>query len=920
MSGKSDGERWTGLRRVFRLPSSARRIKDEAGEELRFHIAERVDELVAAGRSRDEAEYEVRQRFGDIEAYQRVLGNIDSETMRSRDRTELLDRLRRDVVYGARSLARTPGFALIAAITLALGIGATTALFAVLEAVVLRPLPYPEPDRLVSVRHPVSGSAVEATKWGLSSAGYFYFRRENRTLADLGVYETGRVNVTGDGEAERVRAGIVSTNLLGILGARAAVGRLLNEADDKPRGAAVVMLGYDFWARRYGADPTIVGRMIDIEEVPHQVVGVAARGFNLPLPSGFDPQTDLAGFGVDIWVPRKLDPGAPSINQHSYPAIGRLKPGVTAAEAERDLQALTARFTELFPNVYSPGFMREYRFGTAVEPLHAAVLGPTVARSLWILFAAVAVVLLIACANVANLFLVRFEARRREAAIRTALGASRAHLATHYLAESFLLTTLAGLLGLALAYGAVSALPLIAPTTIPRLAGLRFGMGAAGFAALISLAAGVVFGMFPLARPDVDVATLRDGSRGLTVSPRQRNLRGALVVAQIALALVLLSCAGLLVRSFDHLRSVRAGFDSRGVLVFDLAVAYARYRTSDQFASLHRELHTKLTALPGVQSVGATTDLPLRGVMACSLVFAAGRWPLRPGEVPPCVGVPRVTPGFFRALGIQVRGRAPDWADVDANTGAVVVTRALAKRLWPGEDAIGKGINSNGGPTRPYYRVVGVVDELRASGLDRPLTEAVFYPVRNLPGTGLMESRRATVVVRAIGERPTALLDPIRRAIADIDPRIALGNAQTMDDVVERSTARTSFTMMLLAAAAAMALLLSVVGIYGVISYIVGQRRSEIGIRMALGARVWEVSRLVVLQSVRLAVAGVAVGLVCALAATRALRALLFEVSPTDPLVLASVSALLVVLAVLASFAPARRAARVDPVEALRAQ
>ncbi|MFN2564478.1 MAG: ABC transporter permease, partial [Gemmatimonadaceae bacterium] len=439
------GASWPGLRRVFRLPANQRRVHDEVSDELWFHIQERVEELMDKGLSRDQAEAEVRRRFGDVTRVANELEQLDERTVRERGRAERLSALGREVRHATRTLLRTPAFSVIALVTLALGIGATTAIFTVLDAVVLRPLPYPESDRLVSVTHPVSGAGVEGGgKWGPSVAGYFYFRRENRTLSDLGVYQTGRVHVAGDREAERVRAAYVTSSLLTTLGARPAVGRLITPDDDRPGVAPVVVLGYEFWARRYGSDPRVVGRMIDVEGRPMQVVGVAARGFNLPRPGTFASAADLTGFGVDLWFPLQLNPNARAINEHTYTGVGRLKPGVTAEAAERDLARLTARLPELFPSAYSPAFMREYNFGMSVIPLRDEVLGNNVARVLWILFGAVGLVLLIACANVANLFLVRMEARRHEAAIRAALGASRGHLATHYLAESVLLALVAG--------------------------------------------------------------------------------------------------------------------------------------------------------------------------------------------------------------------------------------------------------------------------------------------------------------------------------------------------------------------------------------------------------------------------------------------------------------------------------------------
>ena len=917
MTDSSSG--WSGLRRVFRLPFSRKRSAREVDDELRFHLEGRIEEFIASGMTRSEAEAEARRRFGDYEGYRREASHIDERTMRDRNRLELLGNLARELRHSARALLRTPAFSLIAFVTLALGIGATTAIYSILEAVALRPLPYRGAEELVSVLHPTTVPGTGESKWGLSAAGYFYFREQNRTLADLGVYTTGHATVSGDGEAEQVRYGGVTHTIFTTLLASPEIGRLILANDDRPGAPQVVVLGYDFWRRRYGGDPAVVGRSIETGGGPFEIVGVTQPGFNLPKPGAFASGTDLTGFGVDLWVPLRLDPAARPVNSHQFSGIGRLAPGMTAEDAQRDLQALTDRLPELFPSAYSQTFFDEYRFRMGVRPLRDEVLGERITRTLWVLFGAVGVVLAIACGNVANLFLVRMEARRREAAVRTALGASRAQMAVHYLSESVLLALAAGAAGVLIAYAALGALLVMAPTDLPRLSEVELRWTAIAFAATISLIAGLVFGLFPLFRQALDTSTLREGARGLSASPRQRVVRNALVVTQVALALVLLACAGLMIRSFAHLRDVRPGLDPRGVLVFEIAIP-SRYGNMEEVAAFHRDFQTRLAALPGVQHVGAATGLPLRDYgVGCSVVFREGR-PYGPNEEPPCVATPRATPGFFQALGIQVRGRVPEWSDVHANTGAVVVTRALGERLWPGEDPLGKGIISNTpGDQSGWYRVVGVVPELRAAGLDQPPTEAVFYPPVAVPNTWLWGPMRGvTYVVRTASSEPTSLVPSIRRTLGKMDRGVPVANARTMQDVIERSMSRASFIMLLLGIAAGVALLLSAVGIYGVISYVVAQRRSEIGVRIALGAGVSQVARLVVMQSVTLAVIGVLVGLLGALAGTRVIGSLLFEVSPTDPLVLALVVLVLLAIAVMASFAPARRAASVDPVEALR--
>jgi predicted permease len=909
------------MRRAFRLPFSRSRIDRMVDAELRFHLEGRIEELIARGMTPEEAEAEARRRFGDYQLYRRQARSIDAQTVRERSRLELIDALRQELRHSARALLRAPAYSLIAIVTLSLGIGATTAIYTLLETALLRPLPYTDAGELVAVVHPARVPGTGDATWRLSAAGYFHFRAENRTLADLGVYSVGTSTITGEQSAERVWAALVTHSLLTTLRARPALGRLILPSDDRRGAPPVVVLGYDFWQRRFGGDPRIVGRMIQMSDGSAEVIGVAERGLDLPASIGGSDHGDVTRSRIDLWAPLGLDPARRPENAHYLFGIGRLRPGVSAAEAERDLQVLTARFPELFPTAYSKAFMDDYSFRTRVQPLRDEVLGESLARTIWILFAAVGLVLVIACANVANLFMVRLEARRRESAVRTALGASRAQMVMHYLSESLALCLAAGALAMLLADVGLTALLSLAPRDMPRLSEVELRWTSFAFAALLSLVIGLVLGVVPLARKGIDLATLRDGARGLGASRSQRIVRNLLVVGQVALALLLMASAGLLVRSVSHLRGVRPGLESAGVLVFEAALPRQSYDTQEKAAAFHREFQARLAALPGVQQVGATTFLPLEDFGHCAVVFREGR-PYAPDEEPPCVSVPRVTPGFLRALGIQVRGRIPEWSDVDANTGAVVVTRALADRLWPGEDPIGKGINSGGIGNQPgFFRVVGVIPELRGHGLDKPPSEAVFYaavPVRN---AWLWEPMIAvTYAVRSSGGAPTAQLPAIRRILAELDPRIALANAQTLEEAVARSMARTSFIMTLMSVAASMALLLSAVGLYGVISYVVAQRRSEIGVRMALGARVPQIARLVVGQTIRLALAGTVLGLAAALAGTRLIRSLLFEVSPTDPVVLSLVALLLLAIAAAASFGPARRAASVDPVEALRSE
>jgi len=909
--------RWDGLRRVFRLPSSRERLAREVDDELRFHLEGRVEELIARGWTRDAAEAEARRRFGDYAEYRRMARDIDLTTHHQRRRMDIVDAVRREVRQSVRALARTPAFSLVALATLVLGIGATTSIFAVLDAVVLRPLPYPQPDRLVSIMHPVSGTAVTARNWGVSPAGYFFFRREAHSLAASGIYATGTLSVHSSDGAARVASAEITSSLFGVLGARPIVGRLFTTDDDAPNGPSAAVLSYGFWQRGFGGDKSIVGRTIDVEGKPILVVGIAAQGVDLPMPSAFSSQADLAGFAVDIWLPLKLDPAARAVNTHPYSMFARLAPGASLSDAQRELAALTARLPEIAPSAYSPAFMRQYHFSMAVTPLHTAVVGAT-ARVLWVVFGAVALVLLMAAANVANLFLVRLEAGRREAAVRAALGAGRAHLAVHYLSESLLLTLAAGVLAFVLAWGALHMFVAVAPPTIPRIATVALGWRTAAFTAALSIALGVVFGLVPLARRrDVDTATLREGGRGLTSSRGTRIVRDALIVGQMTLALVLLAAAGLMLRTVEQLRHVRPGFDPERALVMHVHVPWSRYGGWAPVAAFQKTLEERVGALPGVRAVGGGTDVPLVSFGFCSIVWVEDR-PLAPGEEPPCVKVTEAAPGYFTALGVPVHGRVPDWHDAEGATGAVVVTRALANRFWPGENPIGRGIKGNGSRP-PFYRVVGVADDVRGEGLEKPPVEAVFFPILPIPDAPLWQPvNDVDLIVRTSLDDPTTLMPTIRRAIEGLDPAVSVDRVQTLTSVVQHSLARVSFILALLAIAAMMALVLSAVGTYGVIAYLVTQRRSEIGLRMALGARAWQVTRLVVGHSVRLALLGAAVGSVAALATTRLLTSLLYGVQPTDPATFIAAGAFLLVVAIVASMAPARRASRVDPVEALR--
>ena len=909
------------MRRVFRLLTRSR-VAGEVDDELAFHIEGRIRELEATGMSRAEAEREARKRFGDYAAYRAETKSIDEASYTRAARIEWRDAIAREVKHSARVLWRTPAFTAIAFVTLAIGIGATTAIYSVLEGVVLRPLPYPEPDRVVSLLHPTTVPGTGEGKWGLASVGYFHFRDNARSLAKVGAYGTSSYTVSDPGrDAIEARVGRITASVFDIIGARPTAGRLFTAADDVPGAPSVAVLSYEFWRRQFGEDGRAVGQTMQTLLGPVQIIGVAQPGITLPKPGPFASSANLAGFGVDFWVPLKLNP-ATRQNNHQYAGIARLAPGVTLEAAQRELTDLTRRFPEIYPNVYPPAFMQRYNFRVAVTRMQDEVVGPTVTKSLWLLFAAVALVLAIACANVANLFVVRMEARRRESAIRSALGGGRAHMAIHFLSESLLLTLTAGIAGILLARLGLVAILAAAPRSIPRLTGVEIGWSAAAFALALAAVAGILFGLLPLARGGVDVRTLRESSRGLTPSRAQRLLRDALVVGQVALALMLLSGAGLMIRSFMHLRDVRPGVDPTGVMTTSIALPYrGAYDTMEKTAAFYREFSERIGAIPGVVAVGGSQAIPLRDYgTGCSVVFKEGAT-LGPGEEPPCVYTVPAIPGFFRTLGMTVRGRVPEWSDVDLMTQAVVVTQALADRLWPDEDAIGKGLNTYGGDKTNYYRIVGVVPELRASGLDQGPTEALFMaPTPLFPAQATWGNlNQMEFVVKVANGDPLAIVPQIRAILKEMNPSVPLIDPVSMNTIVERSMARTSFVMLLLGISAAMALILSAVGIYGVISYLVALRRQEIGVRIALGSPRSRVVAMVMGQSIGLTAIGLAIGMIGALLAGRVMQSLLFGVQPTDPLVLSAVPIVLLAIACVASLAPARRATQVSPVEALRA-
>ena len=905
-----DDERlWQRLRRVFRLPASRRRLDAELDEELRFHLEGRIDELMSReGLTQRQAEAEARRRFGDYAHHRREARAIDHETYHRRERMHATEAIARETHRAIRTLRRAPGFSFVTIVTLALGIGAATAIFTLLDAVVLRPLPYASADRLVELSSPVPRIEGQSV-WGLGRHEMFYFLEKGRSLENLAVYNTYDVTLLGNGPGERperIRGVNSSASLFDVLGFTPQLGRLFVKEENSQRQPAVAVISDGLWKRRFGGAPDVIGRTVNVEGSSLRIVGVLR------------PRSDLPDLKVDLWAPAFVD-STTNWNNHTWAAIGRLRHGFTAADAERDLAPLTERLPEAFPQIYSPNFVRNTGFTTRVVPLRDAVVGDVITRALWALFAAVVLVLLIAAANVANLFLVRLDARRRDVAVRTALGASRSHLAVQYLMESLILVGVAAVLAIGAAQALIGMLLRLAPTELPRLSEVRLGGTSMLFAVGVALLIAIVFGLLPLLGSRLDLATLREGGRGLISSRRRMLARRMLVAAQMAFAVVLLASAALMLRTFRNLGHVHPGFDAERVVTMQIGLPGLQYGSRSRLRealTFHEQLASRVRQLPGVQQVGLTDRLPLLSGDLCTGITMEGATPSEArGACPPST---RVSPGYFEAIGTRVQGRTLTWSGMNAGDAGVVVSQAFAKAHWPNEDAIGKRVRFNGAEP-PWYTVVGIAEDVHGIGLTRPPTQAIYFPFAEIPGAPLWElSNDMHLVVKTSVGDPNTLTNAIARIVNELEPQAVVANPRTMETVLARSIARQSFTMAVLLISATMAMLLSAIGIYGVVSYIVAQRRGEIGVRVALGAGVRDVTGMVLRQSLGLAMLGVVGGVLAAIATTRFLEALLYGVRPGDPMTFAAVPLVLLAVAALASFIPARRAARVDPVEALR--
>jgi predicted permease len=819
--------------------------------------------------------------------------------------------LRVSLRYALRGLIRTPGFTIAAVLSIAIGVGANTAIYSVASALLLHPLPYQDADRLAILWNRSPGLGI-AEDW-FSTAQYFDIKNGHGGFEDVAIAIGGAPNLTGDGEPERIGAIRMSSNLLPMLGARAVLGRLLTSADDAPGRTGAAILGYGTWIRRYGGDPRVVGRTIRLNGDPYEIVGVLEPSFSLPR----EVMPTLGGAAdADVVLPLPLGTDAVTRrDREDYNIVGKLKRGVTVAAARAEMDAITARLRREHPAEYPPN--GGLTFG--IVPLREQVVGD-VRRAILVLVGSVAFVLLIACANVANLQLARSLARQKELAVRAALGAGRARLAAHVAAEGALLAIGGGLLGVAVARGGLAFIRALGTASVPRLAEIAINGEVLAFTLAASIVSGLLFGIVPALRAGrVDVNDgLRDAGRGSSgtsaVWARGNGTRRTLVAAELALAVVLLVGAGLLVRSFAQLQRVWPGFNASQVLTFELTMTGRRYADANVVIDTYRRLSERLEALPGVRAAGAVSALPLSQMFAWGPIVVEGRVPA-PGEAFINADERMVQGRYFEALQIPLReGRVFNDLDTRTSQRVVIVDERMARELWPNESAIGKRVRTaQAGSNAPWLTVVGVVGRVKQYTLDADSRIAMYFPHTQYP------TRAMNVVVRA-ESAAAPLTSAARQALRAVDPDLPMYRVRTMDERVGESLARRRFAMLLLTLFAALALGLAIVGVYGVMAYLVSQGTRELGIRLALGASPRAILWLIVGRGMTVATIGLLVGLVAAVVLTRSMRSLLFQVEPHDPMTFAAILGLLGLTALAASYAPARRAARIDPMISLRSE
>jgi predicted permease len=880
-----------------------RRADRELAEEIRHHLELEAEWNRRQGLSEEDARRRAVRSFGGVERY--------ADEVRDERGARAIDTLLQDLRFAWRSLGRQRGFTLTVVLTLGFGIGATTALFAVVKSALLAPLPYGQPDRVAMVWSAWKG--FDRT-W-VSYDEYEAWKTEIRAIDDAGIFDDGAANLTDGDQPERVRSATVGANVFAILGVAPILGRGFTAEEDRPNGPAAAILSHELWHRRYGADPAIVGRAIQVAGQAVPVVGVMPPGFRLPLDFGEQGATEL-------YQPLAADPAGqgdtpgpaftPGGSSHSYYAVARLAPGATVAAANGEFATFLAGLVR--DNIL-PADQQFRGFAVGIEE---QVTGP-VKGPLLVLLGAVGVVLLIACANVAGLLLVRGERRRRELAVRVALGAETGRLTRLLVAESGLLALLGGGLGIAIAWVAVAAVRQVAPASLPRVADTRIEPALLGVILALASLAAILTSILPAlqAARVAPAAELKEGSRGATVGAGRLRWRQALVTTEVALAVVLVIGAGLLVRSVANLFAIDSGFTSSNVLTLRLSTPSTWYPDSARIAAFWSETQARVAGLPGIRSVGAARLLPLATEMGDWGLQIEGYTP------PPNRSAPAdwqvVTPGYFETLGLRLReGRFLEPRDDFTGPLAMVINRRFAELYLPGRSPLGTLVRIGGNPRRPQYTIVGVVDDVRHNGLTTEVKAQFYVTMAQFARSPGNTTRSMSLVVKTDGD-PANYLNPVRAAIREIDPRLPIAEVRSLDDIVAGSIAAPRFAMQLLGVFGLAALVLSAIGVFGVVAHVVAMREQEFGIRAALGARPAELVRLSLATGLRQTIGGIVIGVIGALLLTRLLGQMLEGVSPTDPITFATVVLLTGGVALVASAAPAMRAARAHPALVLRA-
>jgi predicted permease len=879
----------------FRNLFARKDVERELDEELQSYIELLTAEKIKGGMQPDEARRAARLEAGGVEQIK--------EEVRDARSGALIETTVRDLKYGLRLLQRSPGFAALAVLTIALGIGANSAIFSVINGVVRKPLGYPNPDRLMFITSQFPN--LKFDKFWISPPEYFELTERSRAFSGIAAYTTGAMNLSDGDQPERVNAAFVTANMFDVLGVPPARGRAFTKEQDLPNAEPVAVISHELWQRNFAGDASVIGRAVQIQGRARTIIGI--------MP----PEFDLHDSRSQLWIPLGLD-GSNRQNRgsHFLYLVGRVAPGVTEAQAKSELAALVRGWRELIPMGHVPN---DSTHRLQMEPLRDEVVG-NVKRALWVLQGAVALVLLIACANVANLLLARAEARHKEFAVRTALGASRGRILRQFISEGIVLSVLGAVLGLALAYWGLQALLRANPNSIPRSSEITLDPVVLAFTVGIAVLTGVIFGLAPLLHVGDKAVTdaIKEGGMRTTTTAARNRVRRGLVVAEIALAVMLVIGAGLLIRSFRNLTSVDAGFDARDRITFGVVLPQAAYPDSQKRVQFYEDVSRKLDAIPGVDAVAAMQGLPpFRQVNANDTEFEG----YQPGPDAPPQNIDfyqTVTAGYFDAMGIPIRdGRAFDATDA-AGAPVLIVNETLAKRYWPGQSALGRRVRPSFGPNSPWFTVVGVAKDVKQGGLEANVGTELYLNYEQLPRIAGFAPGAMNIILRS-SRSLEALAPSIRKAVAELDPALPLVQLRTMEDVVGASVTRQRFLSLLLGIFALVALTLAAIGTYGILSYMVTERQREIGIRMALGAGNGQVVRLVLGQGLAIAIIGIALGIGGAVGLSRLVASLLYGVSPSDPMTYGAVAGVIAVVAVAACLVPMRRATRVDPLEAIRA-